>query len=368
MKKLFSLLILVVVLTCYSYSQDFFSGDAFIEDKNRIILLHPTVGSLENFIYLIENNIINIPDLELVGMYHEDENYDYSKSVGFLGNNHYPFIHLHKVNGDLNPENLYRENLCSKDFYKIFKNSDAVLFPGGWDLPPVIYGKKTDLHTQIVTPERHYFDVSFLFHLLGGKQAPEFNPFLDEKPDYIILAFCLGLQSLNVATGGTLFQDIPSEVYGYRYVEDILNSDPEKMHRNYWRNLSVENSLTGGNLHHIRLLENKFFINELNLKTSDFPLVYSSHHQGVKTLGKGLVITATSMDGKIIEGISHKKYKNVIAVQFHPEKAGLYNPDEKYRFTPEDPEPVSLCNILEQKDKTNFHKKFWDHFSELFEK
>ena len=365
MKKLFYSFILFVVISCNSYSQDYFSNDSFDENKNRVVLLFPTVRGLENFIYLIENKIINVPDLELIGLYHADESYDYNKSVEFLEKNEYPYIHLHKVEGDLEPGNLYKENACSDEFYKIFKNSNAILFQGGWDIPPVVYGGKTNLLTSIITPERHYFDVSLLFHLLGGKQNPEFTPYIEENPDYIIFAFCLGMQSLNVATGGTLYQDIPSEVYGQKNVEDILDSDTEQMHRNYWRNLSVDKNLTGGHLHSIRIVENKFFMNELKLKTDDFPLIYSSHHQAVRNPGKDLEVTATSMDGKIIEAMSHKKYQNVIAVQFHPEKAGLYNPEEKYKITPEDPEPVSLSDILEKKDKTNFHRKFWNYFSKL---
>ena len=365
MKKLCFLFILFVLITNNLHSQDYFSNDSFDENKNRVVLLFPTVGGLENFIYLIDNRIIDIPKLELIGLYHANESYDYNKSVEFLEENEYPYIHLHKVEGDLEPGNLYKKNACSDEFYKIFKNSNAILFQGGWDIPPVVYGGKTNLLTSIVTPDRHYFDVSLLFHLLGGKQNPEFKPYIEEKPDYIIFAFCLGMQSLNVATGGTLFQDIPSEVYGQINVEDVLDSGSEQMHRNYWRNLSADDSLTGGHLHHIRIVENKFFMNELKLKTDDFPLIYSSHHQSVKNLGKGLEITANSMDGKIIEAISHKKFKNVVAVQFHPEKSGLFNPEKKYKITPEDSEPVSLYDILEEKDKTSFHRKFWNHFSKL---
>ncbi|MEZ4908152.1 MAG: gamma-glutamyl-gamma-aminobutyrate hydrolase family protein [Saprospiraceae bacterium] len=46
-------------------------------------------------------------------------------------------------------------------------------------------------------------------------------------------------------------------------------------------------------------------------------MVVSSHHQAVKNIGKGLDIVATSMDGKSLMLI-HKKYRNVIGVQFHP--------------------------------------------------
>ncbi|NQU80834.1 MAG: hypothetical protein HQ543_04895, partial [Bacteroidetes bacterium] len=165
MKKLFYLFILFVLITNNLYSQDYFSNDSFEKNKNRVVLLFPTVGALENFIYLIENKIINVPDLELIGLYHADERYDYNKSVEFLEENEYPYIFLHKVEGDLEPGNLYKKNVCSDEFYKIFKNSDAILVQGGWDIPPVMYGGKTNLLTSIVTPDRHYFDVSLLFHL-----------------------------------------------------------------------------------------------------------------------------------------------------------------------------------------------------------
>ncbi len=92
------------------------------------------------------------------------------------------------------------------DYRKIFEHSEGTVFFGGPDLPPEVYNEKTSLHTSIYDPYRHYFELSFLFHLLGGYQAEKFEPLLKEDPDYLIYGFCLGMQTMNVATGGTMMQ------------------------------------------------------------------------------------------------------------------------------------------------------------------
>lgn len=50
------------------------------------------------------------------------------------------------------------------------------------------------------------------------------------------------MQTMNVATGGTLIQDIPSEIYKLQYVEDVLKLDPARLHRNYHNWSSTANS------------------------------------------------------------------------------------------------------------------------------
>src|SRR5690606_40614006 len=69
-------------------------------------------------------------------------------------------------------------------------------------IPPGVYGEENTL-SVITDPQRHYFETTFLFQLLGGFWNEDFKPFLNEKPKYMVTGFCLGMQTMNVATGGT---------------------------------------------------------------------------------------------------------------------------------------------------------------------
>ncbi len=68
------------------------------------------------------------------------------------------------------------------------------------------------LLTRLTDPYRHYFEASFLFHLLGGSQNIDYTPFLEVNKEYTVYAICLGIQTMNIAAGGTMTQDIPSEL------------------------------------------------------------------------------------------------------------------------------------------------------------
>jgi putative glutamine amidotransferase len=81
---------------------------------------------------------------------------------------------------------------------------------------------------------------------LGGYGNEDFEPFLKEKPKYLVTGFCLGMQTMNVATGGTLIQDIPAEIYGATTSEKTLEIGRANLHRNYWQEV-VDDSLSDGN-------------------------------------------------------------------------------------------------------------------------
>jgi putative glutamine amidotransferase len=337
-------------------------------EKTRIILINPNLWYLKSFIYLVENKIIDIPNLELIAVVYARANHDFKNIKKFLRKNDYSYIHLQKIGGGLNQNNLFQKNSCSEHFYKIFKESDGILFLGGGDLQPSAYEQKTSLLTDIKDPYRHYFELSFLFHLLGGSQDEDFQPYLEEDPDYVVFGFCLGLQTMNVATGGSLYQDVPHEIYGLQYVEDVLNLEEDLQHRNYWRDLFSDDDLSGYNFYRIKLVKDQFFTEELKASPDEHSFVLSMHHQAIRDLGKGLEATATSLDGKVIEAIAHSKFKNVIGVQFHPELYHLYSPEEKkYKRTLDDAELLSDYDILKSKQSLNFHQKFWAHFNRLFD-
>jgi putative glutamine amidotransferase len=176
------------------------------------------------------------------------------------------------------------------------------------------------------------------------------------------------MQTLNVATGGTMIQDIPSEVYNLEYVEDLLLLDQNQIHHNYWRDLYSDQGLSSYQFHQIRFLPGQFWTKELKMKSEDQPLVYSNHHQALGKIGKGFVVGATSLDGKIVESIHHNTYRNVLGVQFHPENYLLYKADEKdYKKSPVDSVYQSNYDILDKNRSLEFHYAFWNYFSALFQ-
>jgi len=118
-------------------------------------------------------------------------------------------------------------------------------------------------------------------------------------------------------------------------------------------------------MHRIKLLEQGKFIKEWGFEKKDNPFIYSSHHQAVRKLGKGIKVIATSLDGNVIEAIEHTKYPNVLGVQFHPEARSLWDADNKSRLTPGDKEETNLLSILEKNPPSlAFHKKLWSWFTQ----
>ena len=361
MRKLFFFSIAFVLFSIQLTAQDFFNEKNIDTTKNRIVVMHPTVNNIRNICNLVNNKIINVPNLEIIGVFHAYEAYDYMNSVSYLKNKPIPYFKLHKINHSINKDSLYMNNACSKEFHRIFQYSKAIIFLGGPDIPPSVYKEKTNLLTEITDPFRHYMELSFLFHLLGGSQDENFKPFLDEKPSYSVIGFCLGMQSMNLATGGTLYQDIPTEIYGINNVEDLLSEEKDNVHSNYWEKLDPNDDLFGGWMHHIKFTEGSFFVKTMNFDPAFTPLVYSAHHQCVKKIGKGFEIAATSMDGKVVEAIVHTKYKKVIGVQFHPEKYELYNPKLTCKISPKE-KSVHINEIMIKENSIDFSQKLWNYF------
>ena len=359
---------LIVILISISCSNRQYIREQIDQEKTTIVLVHPYLEDIKSIIYFVENNLIEIPNLEFIGVFYTKGIHDYTKIMTFLEDKKYLYIHLKLIDGNLNEAELFKNNSLSNKFYALFKGSAGILFFGGYDIQPSIYGQKTNFVTNIITPYRHYFELSFLFHLLGGNQNNNFQPYLNEKPNYVIHGYCLGMQTMNVATGGSLYQNIPTNVYGLNYVEDVLNLDHDKQHYQYYYSLSAEEEFRI-NFHRIYFVPAEFFVKELKCDTITHPFVRSNHNQAVMSLGKGFKIAATSMDKKVIEAISHKQYKNVLGLQFHPEDKRLYAIDEKkYKYTPRDTLSISCHEFLKINNSLEFHMAYWKYFSKLFSK
>jgi len=364
-KKFLSIVILLTIIFSFVTLPE-----GFTQDKTQILLVNPSLGGVKTFIYFAESGILSVPDVEFDCVYYSKARTDVDRLESFLEKEDYPFIHVWKFEGDLKPDELFRKNSFSRDFYEIFKKSDGVVFFGGPDVPPAVYGQKTELLTDISTPHRHYFELSFIFHLLGGSQNEVFVPYMKEKPDYTVIGFCLGMQTINIATGGTLYQDIPSDIYNLNYVEDVIALGSDCYHVNPWRKLYPQRGIMGCYLHRIKGNGTYPFTTDFLLSSNENPIIYSSHHQAVKDLGKGFVVSGTSMDGEVIEMITHTKYKNVTGVQFHPEVGALYqtDSDRKLKVTPDDKEAHTLNEILIKENSLDFHRALWKYFSDCIKK
>ena len=340
-----------------------------IEEKTVVAVINPSVGSLQGLQFLIDKKLLNIPSLQIIAICYQKAENDWEAVKHYIENNETNIFSFEKINGMISENSLFRINELSDSFKHIFIKTNGIIFLGGADFPPAIYGQKTSLLTNIQTPFRHYFELSFLFHLLGGDQDTAQTPLLETNPNYTVIGFCLGMQSMNVATGGSMYQDIPSDIYKLRYVEDVLDLDINQRHKNYWQNIYPDNQMIWANFHQIKSKTNISIFDQSLWDYYPTPFVYSSHHQAINKLGLNFNIVATSIDGKVIEIISHNKWKNVFGVQFHPEVPLLYMENGyKYKWHPNDTTPVSYYQFLKENNSSVFHHKFWQKVSEILKK
>lgn len=365
MKKLLLTLAFITILVSLS-AQDFFRED-FSKKRDYVIIVNPTEWNIGVVKFLLDKGILNVDlqKIEFVGVYHSKQEYDFSKSAAYIAGNGLTSFHLHAVKDSLTEDMIYHQNPCSDDFRQIFENSVGIIFFGGNDIPPAVYGEK-NLYSQTTDPVRHYFEVSFLFHLVGGTRNAAYKPLMDEKPAYMVTGFCLGMQSINVAAGGTLYQDIPAQIYNSHTPQTNVKIDRNNLHRNYWQDIKKDPDFMETNIHPVQFTDSVFFGKTVMVPASLRPLVYSSHHQSLKDVAPCFKVTALSDDGKVIEGIAHIKYPNVFSVQFHPEVSALYEDRAKVRFAPED--QLATVHSMLDKMSLEFHKKYWGHISDVIRK
>lgn len=169
----------------------------------------------------------------------------------------------------------------------IYDSLDAVFLPGGADIDARTYGEDPHSKADTTDLERDRVEVAL------AKWAID-----DAKP---VLGVCRGLQLINVAAGGTLYQDLGDEFPG-SIKHDYFPFAGEHFSRDY---LAHEVRVAEGT----RLAQ---FVGAGALK------VNSMHHQGIRELGRGLVATAEAPDG-LIEGLEGENGNYLVAVQWHPE-------------------------------------------------
>ena len=358
-KKIFSFLIFTLIFG-QIFSQDFYNTD-YNPAKAYILITNPTVENIDKIILLIDNHILFAGDTEFIGIYFYSEKYDYNQSVRYIKDNNLEKFHLQRLAGYLSVDNIFSSNEFTSNFDIMFSQSKGIFLFDGPDIMPELYGEK-NTHSDVINSQRQLFELSLVFHLLGSDKNPEFKPFLEKNPKYSIIGFGTGMHIMNIASGGTLIQDIPSELYDANTPQEIVQLDQNNLHRNYWKDIFNNEQLANCSFHHLRLEAGGFFIKEVGWRKSNVsPPVLSLHHQAVENLSDIWKITARSMDGRVIEGISHKKYPNVFGVQFLPDEPTLFYDDAKYKSSPRDI-PRTHHNHI-GKDGVKFHKQFWKRVS-----
>ena len=346
-------------------AEDRYFDTAAAEHKDvRLVVFHPTANRIKDVIALRAEKLIDIPDLTVIGVYHKKEDIDIAASKALAQGRDRDWIRFHEVRTEIPAGDVYKPNALNAEIERIFRLSDGMIFTGGPDIPPSMYGNKTSLLSVIEDPDRHVLELAALFQLLGGSQDEAFTPLLASRPGYPILAICLGAQSLNVAAGGTLVQDIWNDVYGKSNVEDILPLGLPNWHNNPYNKLYPRSGLAVNTLQPIALTAAGKFVREMGFAADTRPHVLSSHHQAMGKLGKDLTVEATSLDGKVVEALAHAKFRNVLAVQFHPESMNLWDAALPFKISPDETNPPSWRAFIESHPPSmEFHKKLWGWFA-----
>jgi putative glutamine amidotransferase len=153
----------------------------------------------------------------------------------------------------------------------------GIVLSGGGDIDPELYGEEQGFWLYNVDRDRDVFEIE-LTRLAMENGIP-------------ILGICRGAQVLNVALGGTLFQDIRSQI------KRALKHTDDETHMITIAEGSLLRSIIG----------------------KEEVMANSSHHQAVKELGEGLSISARSEDG-VIEAIEHEFHPFALGLQPHPER------------------------------------------------
>ena len=177
---------------------------------------------------------------------------------------------------------LLPNNLDISTVEEIAEGLDGILFSGGGDVDPIIFGERATDKLGAVTPRRDDFELALARYVI-------------EKTDKPVLGICRGIQVLNVAMGGTLHIDLPTDG---KLCHSLIM---------YPRNVrSHEITVQAGT----RLEQVMGLVGKVN----------SFHHQAIKEIAEGLQVTAVSADDSVIEAVEAPGDRYILGVQWHPEE------------------------------------------------
>lgn len=159
---------------------------------------------------------------------------------------------------------------------------DGIVFTGGPDVRPSLFGEDIIPSCGAINDERDAFEIKLYKMAMAADKS--------------ILGVCRGVQVMNIAEGGNIYQDIYSQS-GTRLVHHTLDGERA--------------------FHNVRLTDNNA-LHKIKFSAESF-IVNSYHHQSVKDLADGYEAFAYSDDG-LIEAIYMPSRRFVAGVQWHPEK------------------------------------------------
>jgi putative glutamine amidotransferase len=170
---------------------------------------------------------------------------------------------------------------------RLFSRCDGFLLTGGGDVAPSLYAGKPSERVYGVDDKRDSYELALVDYAV--------------RNDVPLLAICRGIQILNVALGGTLVVDIPTDLEGA-----LRHLDLE-----HWTGTAHVVSIAPGSA------VSKHVGEELE--------VNSMHHQGVATPGDGLEAVAWAPDG-MVEAVERPDKRFIVGIQWHPECLGADHP------------------------------------------
>jgi putative glutamine amidotransferase len=178
---------------------------------------------------------------------------------------------------------------------------DALVLAGGQDVQPQRYNEEPSPFLETICPERDAYEIAALNFALA-----------QQKP---VFGICRGMQLINVAFGGSLYQDIAQQC-------------PDRLQHSQ-KAIREEAS-------HTVTLESDSWLSSI-MKKETLP-TNSFHHQAIKELAAGFRVSARAQDG-IIEAIEKRDQGFIVGVQWHPEMMSETHLDMQTLFT-------AFCNQM----------------------
>ncbi|MFJ8458748.1 gamma-glutamyl-gamma-aminobutyrate hydrolase family protein [Lysinibacillus xylanilyticus] len=174
-----------------------------------------------------------------------------------------------------------------EDVAQILSLTDGLLLSGGYDVHPFLFGAEPTPKLGKVHPERDSVELALI-------EAA----FIRQMP---IFGICRGMQILNVALGGTVYQDIDSEYHSSKLLK----------HK--------QQAARGVATHYVHVTPDsllKMIIEEAQIAVNSF------HHQAVNVVAEKMKVAAKSSDG-IVEAVVHEDLPFCLGVQWHPEELAI---------------------------------------------
>ncbi len=189
-------------------------------------------------------------------------------------------------------------NLPTSQLASLLPRLDGILFSGGDDVNPRLYGEDQLPETKKVLDERDEIESVLLKSCLE-----------QGKP---VFGICRGLQLINVVLGGSLYQHIQDQFPG-AIQHDRHDDMREKRH------------------HSVTVTPNSLLARSTGLTSFTSIQVNTLHHQGIRNLAKGLNIGAKCSEDGLIEAVEMTDQPFFLAVQWHPEELTEY-PEQRSLF------------------------------------